>query len=377
MSAFTRTFATCLLAATALLTTANPALAQRERPQQAPEVRGTVKSVDAANITITLGGRGMDPAEKTYALGKNVEVCTGAGGFRFGGAFQEAKLADLSAGTFVSLTLTADQKTVESILAEEPTVRGTLKSVDAKKKQLTVETQPAARGEAPQESTYAIAAAAEIGIDDGRGRRFSIREGKLEDLKQGSLVTLRLSLDKKQVNSVYAEGAMIAGTLKSVDAANGAVTIVTRPARGDDAAEEKTVTVAKEAVIVTDDGKGRRLSAKQVKLADVPVGSAVQARLSVDQNAIMMLRAEGPMLFGMLKGVDADKGTITIGIPKSRTEVEEKVLNVAKDARITLDGKPVKLADLKPAENGPFLQVRLTLDQKSVQGVIAREPGSR
>ncbi|MBI2809158.1 MAG: hypothetical protein HYX68_29600 [Planctomycetes bacterium] len=346
------------------------------RPGQ--EVRGPIKSIDATSITLTFSaGRDAAPTEKTYALAKDVEICTGIGGFRFGGAFKEAKRADLSEGVLVALVLSADQKSVESIVAEEPLVRGQIKAVDAKKKTITVTLQGRGREEAAPEKSYTIAADAEVGIDDGRGRRFSIREGKLDDLSEGAIVTLRLSLDKKLVNSIQAEGAMVFGTLKSIDAAKRSLTITTRPARGDDAAEERTVSVAKEAVVTMDDGRGRRLSVKEVKLADLPVGSNVMVRMAVDQTFAMMLRAEGPMLSGMLKGIDAAKNTITIGIPKSRTEFDEKTYTLIKGARVMLDGKETKLGDLKVEDNGPFLQLRLTLDQKSVQSVQARQPGSR
>lgn len=96
-----------------------------------------VKSVDAgaATITITLPGSGgrdpvtaKEPEDKTYSLAKDVEVAVGAGvGVGVGrasGLFKEAKLADLTAGVRVALSLSADQKHVESILAEGPVVRG-------------------------------------------------------------------------------------------------------------------------------------------------------------------------------------------------------------------------------------------------------------
>src|SRR5207249_11948916 len=105
----------------------------------------------------------------------------GGGGRRGGGAFKEAKLADLPAGTSVALTRSADQTTAEAVVAEGPMVRGVLKSVDAAKKTFTV-TLGAGRGgrggepSAEEDKTYSIAPGAEIGLDDGRGRRFSIRE---------------------------------------------------------------------------------------------------------------------------------------------------------------------------------------------------------
>jgi hypothetical protein len=76
--------------------------------------------------------------------------------------------------------------------------------------------------------------------------------------------------------------------------------------------------------------------------------------------------------------VDADKGTITITIPRGRRdEPEEKTMTLAKDARVTLDGAVTKLGDLKPVEGGPYVQLRLTLDQKTVQSVAANRPRGR
>jgi hypothetical protein len=54
-------------------------------------------------------------------------------------------------------------------------------------------------------------------------------------------------------------------------------------------------------------------------------------------------------------------------------EPEEKTLPVAQDARIVLDGSEGKLSDLKGADDGPLAMLRLSLDQKVVQGIyIAR-----
>ncbi len=366
---------TALLLAALLLGLVQQANAQREPVRS--EMRGVIKSVDAGAITIAMGGgRDVAPTEKSYALAKDVEIAFGSA-FRFVSAVREGKLKDLSAGITVSLSLSADQKNVESILAEEPTARGMLKAVDAKKRTLTITSPPTQREQPGEDKTYTVAADAEIAIDDGRGRRFSIREGRLEELTDGAIVSLRLSLDKTQVFGVVAEGAMVMGVIKAIDAGKRSLTLTIRPARGDDAGEERTLIVAKEASVFVDDGKGRRLSIKEVKLADVPVGSTVMAKLAVDQSFIMMLKAEGPQVLGLLKAVDAEKRTITIAIPKSREEVDEKTYTLSKDARINYDGNEAKLADIKIGENGPFVQLRLTLDQKTVQSLTARQPGTR
>ncbi len=347
---------------------------------QQQEVRGTVKSVDvkAATITVSMGGgRGTDPVEKMYPLAKDVEVAVGSGGGGRlsgpAGLLKEGKLTDLAEGITVSLTLAADQKTVESILAEEPTIRGLLKSVDFKKNTLTLSRPTRGRGEAvDEEQTYTVATNADITLDTGRGLRHSVREGQLTDLASGAIVTLRLSLDRMTVLSVVAEGSTISGLIKAIDPSKRTVTVTVRTARGDDAGEEQTLTIAKDALVVVDDGKGRRLSLKEAKLADVPVGAAVSMKLSADQTVVMQCRAEGPTLSGILKVTDADKGTITIIMGRGRGEDgEEKTVVLAKNARITLDGKEAKLADLKPGDMPPHIQLRLSLDQKTAQSVTA------
>lgn len=344
------------------------------RRPAAPEVRGIVKTVDAKGgvITVMTGQSRENVGDKTFTLAKNVEIVTGNMIGRFG-IFKEAKLADLSEGTIVTLSLAAGQKdVVESIVAEGPAVRGQLKAVDAKKGTLTVTLAPSRREEAEEEKTYAVDAGTEIAVDDGRGRRFSIREAKLEDLAAGAAVNLRLSLDKKKVQSVLAEGPSVFGAVKELG--KKSLTIVTRPARGGEAGEERTVDIADDALIVFDDGRGRRLSLKEGKLADVLPGSSAMARLSADQSQVTFLRIEGPGITGLLKSVDAANRSITIAVPKGRgEEPEEKTFTVAKDARIAIDNNnQALLADLKIADNGPFVMLRLSLDQKTVQAVMAR-----
>jgi hypothetical protein len=282
----------------------------------------------------------------------------------------------MPAGLVVWLALSADQKTVESIVAEEPVVRGMVKKVDAAKKTLTVAQQPGRDREA-EETTFTVAANTEIAVDDGRGKRLSIKEGTLADVSEGAVVTMRLSLDRKQVTGLLTEGLTINGAVKSIDPAKKTLTVLVRPPRGDDMGEERNLVVSTDAVILLDDGKGRRLSVKEVKLADIPTGAMVMVKMSPTQPVVMMLRAEGPTVTGMLKASDPEKGTITITIPKGRDEAEEKTFPVAKDARITIEGSESKFADLKVGENGPVVQLRLSLDQKAVQSIAAWQPRPR
>jgi hypothetical protein len=383
-----------LFAVAVALSCAGPSQGQ-ERREQKPPVAGAFKSADAGSVTVTITGegRGRDlpeaaAADKTYALAKNVEVVVGtshvAGAGRGAGVlFKEVKLTEVAAGVRVSLALAADNKTVESIVAEGPIVRGRLKAVDAAKNSVTIQ-MPAqggrGRGEAaapPEETTYSLAPDADIGLDDGRGGRFSVKEGKPADLVPGVLVTVRLSVNLKHVQSLLAEGSSYQGTVKAIDAAKKTLTLEVRPPRGDDAGEEQVLLVSPEALVLLDDGKGRRLSLKEGKLADVPAGSVASVRLSADQSFAMQVRAEGPMLTGRLKGVDADKGIIVLSIPKGRNETDEKTLMLAKDARVSVDGAESTLANLKVGDDSPPIQLRLSLDQKTVQSIVARQAQTR
>ena len=144
------------------------------------------------------------------------------------------------------------------------------------------------------------------------------------------------------------------------------------PSRGDKLAGDQSLNVSSDATILLDDGQGRRLSVKQSKLEDLPIGAAALVKLSIDQSAAMLIRAEGPTLTGLLKAVDAVNGSITINMPKGRGEApEEKVLPVAKNARIAIDGNPAQLNGLTVDNNGPMVQVQLSLDQRTAQSIVA------
>lgn len=368
--------AICLVAV-ALAFAAQQTQAQERGP--APRMaRGIVKSVDggANAITITTTqGRGEQPAtEKTYSLAKDAEVAVGLADRRAFGILKECKLTDLTPGVTVTLALSADEKSVDAVIAEGPSVRGVLKSVDAEKKTITVTTQirrGEGRGEVEtEEKTYSVAPTAEIGVDDGRGRRFSVKEAKLTDLAQGSYVMLSLSVDQKQAAVVLAEGPNVYGAVKAVDAGKNTITVTVQGGRAEDA-QEKTFDVAKDTLTLLDDNRDRRLSLKEGKLADIPVGSGIQLKLSADQKFVTMLRVQGPNIPALLKAVNADKGTVTILTRVARGDTaEEKTLNVAKDVRVLIEGKSAKLTDVKIEENGPFVMLRLSLDGKTVQAIV-------
>jgi RNA polymerase sigma factor (sigma-70 family) len=362
-----------------LLADPPPAPARQQRPAEPgraaapPEVRGILKEVDAEKGTITLALNPREEgSEKSFTLAKNVEVGVNTAAGRRVGAFREGKLADVAPGAHVLLLLSADQKVVECVLAEGPGVQGVIKSVDAGKGTITLTVPVSRRDTGDDEKTFRVAGDADIGVDDGRGKSSSVKEARLADLPVGAVATLRLSADLKQVRDILVEGPTVQGTVKAVDAARGRVTLETRPAlRGEDA-EEHTYLVAAAADVQFDDGKPRRFALiKQGKLADVPVGAAAVLKLSPDRAQAVLLRAEGPTVAGLLKAVDPTQNTITVTLLTDVGDdtAKEKTYTVAAEARVVIDGKEGKLADLKPEENGPRVALKLSLDQKVVQGI--------
>jgi hypothetical protein len=347
------------------------------RPTPPREVRGVVQSVDAKARTITaMAGDGRSaPTEKKYTLAKDAEIAVSTG-TQPRVLYTEGKLDDLAAGSAVTLTLAdGSDDSVTSVAANGPTLRGRLKSVDAAKKTITaVVATNFGRDAQPEEKTLTLSADAEIGVDDGRGRRFSIREGKLADLAEGSGLTLQLSTDGKTALSVIAEGPQLNGTVLENAADKKQLILRVGPTAPGEEPGERTVDVADDAVVLLDDGRGRRLSLAAGKLADIPAGSSVQVRLSGDQKEAVYVAASGPQTGGLVKEVDAEKRTIKVAMFAARgQEPEEKTLDVAADARIVVDNQPAKLGDVKPADNGPFVNLRLSLDQKTVQVITVNQ----
>lgn len=146
---------------------------------QAPSVGGNLRSVDAAQntITITFKGEGGQQ-EKTFAVAKDARITLVDGGKN-----PEGKLSDLSDGLAVVLNLSLDQTTVRAINASGPGVNGTVKSVDAGSKTITITMK-----------------------EDGNlvDKPFEVAKAVgLTDVNAGVEVSLQLSVDKKTVIGLH------------------------------------------------------------------------------------------------------------------------------------------------------------------------------
>jgi RNA polymerase sigma factor (sigma-70 family) len=292
---------------------------------------GVVKSVDAANGTITYGDKAQDGAAgKTFNVPRDLPITIDG---------KAGKLAGVPAGASANLQLLADQATVRSLSVEGKQVNGVVKAVDAARRTITV-----------GDTAYAVAQDAHIGVDH--------KPGKLEDIPAGANVGLNLQVDQKTVLRISANGSSDFGQVKAVDAINNTITVTGGPPN------DRVYHVPADAPISID--------GKPAKLADFPVGAGLHAlNLRVDQKTVSSINAVGPNYHRVeVKSVDAANRTLTFDV-KAPRELAGKTISVAADAGIELDGKPGKLADI-PA--GAALSLRLSVDSQTVLQVQAEGP---
>ncbi len=154
----------------------------------------------------------------------------------------------------------------------------------------------------------------------------------------------------------------VGGSLQSVDTAKNTVTIKISNRRT--GPMEKTFELAKDIAILRD--------GKAAKLSDLKPGGRVALKLSADQKTVVGISVVGSTVQAPLKSVDAAKNTITITTETRQGKVD-KTFQVAKDAKVTVDGKDAKLADLKAGAT-----VLLTLSAEDGNTVIqVRTPSRR
>jgi RNA polymerase sigma factor (sigma-70 family) len=228
---------------------------------------------------------------------------------------------------------------------ESTVVLGVVKAVAAEKGALTVK---------GSESTFTLAVARDARIDiDGW-------PGKLSTLRPGMRVELRVTIGAdRKVRRIQAEAALLGGVVKAVDAEKSTVTVAHK-------GDEKTFAVARDADV--------RIDGKPGKLADLPVGALVALALFVDLNTPGSIQATGRQLAGFVKSVDAEKSTITLDEQNTITlegQGVESTFGVARSAAIEIDGKPGKLAGLRP---GVWVGLHLGADQKTAQSIRGTGP---
>jgi RNA polymerase sigma factor (sigma-70 family) len=247
----------------ALLIESYATAADKPKVEVGPTIPATVQSVDAGKQTLTAlvqAEKGKkERVAKTYGLAKDVPVVL------VHGLKKETKngtLADLAAGTDVSLQLSPDEKTVLRVEVHGGSLHGSIKAVDGDKNTLTVITKTK---DGPVEKTVALAKEAKVWLDDGLVKG-GAKEGKLSDLAEGTPVVVHLSgYDRKTAIGVSASGPTVHGTLKGVDASANTITVSVK----ETVVEDRTYDLA----------RGAR--ADSGKVTDISAGAIVSLRLSV------------------------------------------------------------------------------------------------
>lgn len=309
-------------------------------------VFAAVKSVDTDKNSITVSGGPADG--KTFRVTPDTQITIDG---------KQGKLAGIPAGaTLHALTLCVDQQTVRGINAEGPGLHHVeVKAVDLAKNTITFDDKGPADVAG---KTLAVAPDADVRIDG--------QPGKLSGLPAGAFVNVGLTVDRRAVHRLDAQGAHLGecggSMVKAVDARSGFLTF-------DDKAHPsvagKTYRVAPDANVLIDGKPG--------KLSDLSAGAYVNLILSVDLSTARHVHAQGPPApcdcgGSMVKTVDVEKGTITFD-DKARAEVAGKTYPVARDANIVIDGKSGTLAGL-PA--GAFVSLRLRINGQTAGQVFAQ-----
>jgi hypothetical protein len=253
-------------------------------------------------------------------------------------------------------------------------VNGVVKAVDASHNTVTL--QPGKEVHEPR--TFRLAADVQVFLDDGTGDRLGFDQGKLTDLSDGALVTLRLSEDQKVVR-VWVEGPTIQGTLKATDPDKSTITATVALTKAEPAAD-KIFAVAKNARLFIDDGQAHDKSqpTKQPGLSDVPANAVVFLKLSADRKVVGSIRAEGQTITGLAKAIDGAKNSITVTITTKGEPDVDRTYAVAKAAQVLVDdgkskdkSKPAAEQAIADVPAGAQVTLRLSLDGQSVVGIRA------
>jgi len=243
-------------------------------------------------------------------------------------------------------------------------VQGTITEINADKRTITVTSGP--KGQ-QTDTTYDIAKDAKVLLRDGLVKNEELKEGKLANVAVGRRVTLELSGDKKTVTSITPHSQNISARIKSVDAKKNTITVSHKTTvKGEKGVEEKTLPLSKDVKIWLSDGLKKKEEPKEGKLADLTEGVNAQMQLSVhDNETVLVIRVQGAVVNGSIKGFDAGSNTLTINV-KEDGGLVEKEFTLAKDVRI--NGKPEDLVAGKPVS-----VVLSVLDGKTAVGVNIQE----
>jgi RNA polymerase sigma factor (sigma-70 family) len=327
---------------------------------EAPQVRGSIKAVDAGKRTLTVShvafaAKTKEAREDTFTVPADVQIHLPSLKKGEKSEPNTLNLADLKEDTAVQLRLSWDRKQALAIAVELPNISGIIKSVDASKRTLTV-SYALSKTKDVQEDTFQLAEDAQIHLPIQKlkkGEKSEPNTGKLSDLNEGTPVRLVLSLDRKQALAVSVESPSVQGGVKSVDATKNTITIEFKSKEG---AEEQTIEVARDARIHLAGPNG----GKAGKLSDILEGNRVVMQLSLDRKVAYSIDASGGAVNGMVKALDLGNRVVTVSL-KEDGNIVEKSYDIAKDV------------DVSGVKEGDNVSLQLSADEKTVLGVSVKK----
>ena len=190
-------------------------------------------------------------------------------------AFQAAKLPELKKGTFVSLRMTDDHRTVKEIHARGAVQEGAIEEINLADGKITIVGEDDDDDDRVKTTTYQLARDAQARIDG--------RSGRLDDLEPSMNAKLELNKEKQIVTGVEARWTRrddLQGEISKIDV--GTYSLVVRT-EVDDRDVDLPLPVLRDAKIIVNGQPG--------KLADLKDGCDVIIRLSPDRKAVIGLRA--------------------------------------------------------------------------------------
>lgn len=110
------------------------------------------------------------------------------------------------------------------------------------------------------------------------------------------------------------------------------------------------------------------IDGREARLDDLRAAYRVKITLTEDEKQILRVAAEGQVVSCSLRTVDADRHTIMVLWRQGdlRTSPSLRTLDVARDARVLIEGKQAQLADL---EQGMELRFQFSVDGKTILGI--------
>jgi hypothetical protein len=309
---------------------------ETERRPRPPMVIGIVDEVKDGKLTVLVGRRATPTAE-SYNIGATVKVSIDG---------KAGKLADLVKGTLVRLEKN-DKGELVAIHTEGPSVAGTVKSVGDGK----IVLQNRVRNiEGGSEQSFAVPERVKVVVDG--------RPAKLTDLKTGTAVLVKLSMDRKSVLVITAlpvraagQVPTVAGKIKAIDVKANTITLSSLRGGGAD----QTFTLGENVSV--------RVDGKPGKVSDLAVGNSVLLVLEQRSKTVRAITVgsyrEVAIVSppGVIRTLEGDKLTVQVNVRGG--DGQEETYTVGDTVRVFVDNKPAKLASLKKG-----MYVRLAKNEK-------------